>query len=124
MMMGNLIGAITRNLVALKEVERLNKVLTAQFEEVARVQQSLLPEKLPDIPSLAVATSYLTSDQAGGDYYDFLPMPGKSPRDSGCGCIGAWSRRATIMAMLRAILHCYSGGDGSAAGCCGLRITG
>ncbi len=115
MMLGNLIGSITRNLVALKEVERLNRALTAQFEEVARVQQSLLPEKLPEVPGLAVATSYLTSDQAGGDYYDFLPMP-----DGRLGILvadvsGHGAGAATIMAMLRAILHCYSGGDGSAA---------
>lgn len=116
MMMGNLIGAITRNLVALKEVERLNKVLTAQFEEVARVQQSLLPEKMPDVPGLAVATSYLTSDQAGGDYYDFLPMPGNKLGILVADVSGHGAGAATIMAMLRAILHCYSGGDGSAAG--------
>lgn len=115
MMMGNLIGAITRNLVALKEVERLNKVLTAQFEEVARVQQSLLPEKMPDVPGLAVATSYLTSDQAGGDYYDFLPMPGNRLGILVADVSGHGAGAATIMAMLRAILHCYSGGDGSAA---------
>ncbi|MBX3388263.1 MAG: PP2C family protein-serine/threonine phosphatase [Phycisphaeraceae bacterium] len=115
-MLGNLIGSITRNLVALKEVERLNKMLNAQFEEVARVQQSLLPEKTPEIPGLAVATSYLTSDQAGGDYYDFLPMPGNKLGILVADVSGHGAGAATIMAMLRAILHCYSGGDGSAAG--------
>lgn len=116
MMMGNLIGAITRNLVALKEVERLNTALNSQFEEVARVQQSLLPEKMPDVPGLAVATSYLTSDQAGGDYYDFLPMPAGRLGILVADVSGHGAGAATIMAMLRAILHCYSGGDGSAAG--------
>lgn len=115
-MLGNLIGSITRNLVALKEVERLNKALTTQFEEVARVQQSLLPEKLPEVPGLAMATSYLTSDQAGGDYYDFLPMPGGKLGILVADVSGHGAGAATIMAMLRAILHCYSGGDGSAAG--------
>lgn len=115
MLLSNLIGAMTRNLVAIKEVERLNKALNAQFEEVARVQQSLLPEKLPQVPGLAIATSYLTSDQAGGDYYDFLPMP-----DGRLGVLvadvsGHGAGAATIMAMMRAILHCYSGGDGSAS---------
>ncbi len=115
MLLANLIGAMTRNLVAIKEVERLNKALNAQFEEVARVQQSLLPEKLPQVPGLAIATSYLTSDQAGGDYYDFLPMP-----DGRLGVLvadvsGHGAGAATIMAMMRAILHCYSGGDGSAS---------
>ncbi|MBS0190179.1 MAG: PP2C family protein-serine/threonine phosphatase [Planctomycetes bacterium] len=115
-MLGNLIGSITRNLVAIREVERLNRMLTAQFEEVARVQQSLLPEQLPEVPGLSVATSYLTSDQAGGDYYDFLPMPGGKLGILVADVSGHGAGAATIMAMLRAILHCYSGGDGSAAG--------
>jgi sigma-B regulation protein RsbU (phosphoserine phosphatase) len=115
MLLSNLIGAMTRNLVAIKEVERLNGELNAQFEEVARVQQSLLPEKIPVIPGLAVATSYLTSDRAGGDYYDFLPMPGGRVGILVADVSGHGAGAATIMAMLRAILHCYSGGDGGAA---------
>lgn len=115
LLLSNLIGAMTRNLVAIKEVERLNRALVAQFEEVARVQQSLLPERLPDVPGLAFASSYLTSDQAGGDYYDFLPLPGGRMGILVADVSGHGAGAATIMAMLRAILHCYSGGDGSAA---------
>lgn len=108
-MVANLSGTATRNLVAVQEAERATRRLTAQFEEVARVQQSLLPRTLPDIPGLSVATSYLTSDQAGGDYYDFFPF-----EDGRWGILiadvaGHGAAAATVMAMLHAILHAYEG---------------
>ena len=72
MLLSNLIGAMTRNLVAIKEVERLNKALNAQFEEVARVQQSLLPEKLPQVPGLAIALMVLGCNLLGDGLRDYL----------------------------------------------------
>ena len=35
----------------------------------------LSASQIPDIPGLEVTTSYLTSDESGGDYYDFPPLP-------------------------------------------------
>lgn len=108
-MVANLSGTATRNLVAVREAERATDRLRGQFEEVARVQQSLLPRTLPDIPGLSLATSYLTSDQAGGDYYDFFPF-----EDGRWGILiadvaGHGAAAATVMAMLHAILHAYEG---------------
>jgi sigma-B regulation protein RsbU (phosphoserine phosphatase) len=108
-MLANLSGTATRNLVAVREAERATNRLRGQFEEVARVQQSLLPRTLPDIPGLTLATSYLTSDQAGGDYYDFFPF-----EDGRWGILiadvaGHGAAAATVMAMLHAILHAYEG---------------
>lgn len=108
-MLANLSGTATRNLVAVREAERATQRLRGQFEEVARVQQSLLPRTLPDIPGLTLATSYLTSDQAGGDYYDFFPF-----EDGRWGILiadvsGHGAAAATVMAMLHAILHAYEG---------------
>jgi sigma-B regulation protein RsbU (phosphoserine phosphatase) len=108
-MVANLSGTATRNLVAVREAEQATSRLRGQFEEVARVQQSLLPRTLPDIPGLSLATSYLTSDQAGGDYYDFFPF-----EDGRWGILiadvaGHGAAAATVMAMLHAILHAYQG---------------
>lgn len=108
-MVANLSGTATRNLVAVREAERASERLRGQFEEVARVQQSLLPRTLPEIPGLTLATSYLTSDQAGGDYYDFFPF-----EDGRWGILiadvsGHGAAAATVMAMLHAILHAYEG---------------
>lgn len=108
-MVANLSGTATRNLVAVGEAEQATSRLRGQFEEVARVQQSLLPRSLPEIPGLSLATSYLTSDQAGGDYYDFFPF-----EDGRWGILiadvaGHGAAAATVMAMLHAILHAYEG---------------
>lgn len=111
----SLLGMATRNLVSKRQADRLNSELNRQFEQIANIQRSLLPQKLPDIPGLDIATSYLTSDQAGGDYYDFFPFP-----DGRWGFLiadvsGHGPAAATVMAMLRAILHCYSGEEFSPA---------
>ncbi len=107
LLVGNLFGSMTKNLVSLQHIQRLNAALRQQFEDVARIQQSLLPARLPEIPRLAIATSYLTSEQAGGDYYDFFPLP-----DGKWGILiadvsGHGAGAATVMAMLHAILHTY-----------------
>lgn len=103
----NMVGTATRNLLAINRVEELNTQLTAQLEAVARVQQSLLPRKIPDIPGVTIATSYLTSNESGGDYYDFFALP-----DGRWGLViadvsGHGAAAATVMAMLHAILHAY-----------------
>lgn len=111
----SLLGMATRNLVSKRQAERLNRELDAQFEQIANIQRSLLPQKIPEIPGLAIATSYLTSDRAGGDYYDFFPFPDGTWGILIADVSGHGPAAATVMAMLRAILHCYGSGDSSPA---------
>ena len=111
LMRGNLIGRMTRNLVIRREVERLNNKLTQQFEEIAQIQMSLLPQKTPSVPGLEIATSYLTSNEAGGDYYDFFEFS-----DGRFGVViadvsGHGAGAATIMAMLQTMLHNHAHDD-------------
>ncbi len=100
----NLVGTSTRAMLALTQNRELNAALTSQFEQVARVQQSLLPKKMPPIPGLRIATSYLPSLHAGGDYYDFYQFD-----DGRWGILiadvsGHGAAAATVMAMLHALL--------------------
>jgi sigma-B regulation protein RsbU (phosphoserine phosphatase) len=71
----NFMAMANSHLLFVEEYRELNKQLTAQFEDVARVQQALLPRRTPVVPGLEIATSYLTSDIAGGDYYDVQALP-------------------------------------------------
>lgn len=107
----SLLGMATRNLVSKRQADLLNRELTHQFEQIANIQRSLLPQRLPAIPGLEIATSYLTSDRAGGDYYDFFPFPDGSWGILIADVSGHGPAAATVMAMLRAILHCYAGAD-------------
>jgi sigma-B regulation protein RsbU (phosphoserine phosphatase) len=113
---GNLVGGNNTRLILVNEIKALNARLTLQLEEVARVQRSLLPRSLPEIPGLEIATSYLTSDQAGGDYYDFFRFEGGTWGLLIADVAGHGPAAATVMAMLHAILHCYAGPDRSPEG--------
>ncbi|MBZ0173263.1 MAG: PP2C family protein-serine/threonine phosphatase, partial [Phycisphaerales bacterium] len=110
----NLVGTATRNLLAVNRADELNRRLTAQLEAVARVQQALLPREIPKIPGLKISTSYLTSDEAGGDYYDFFVLPGGRWGILIADVAGHGAAAATVMAMLHAILHGYQGPEFSA----------
>jgi phosphoserine phosphatase RsbU/P len=109
MMVANLTGSNNTRLLLVEEIRQLNQTLQRQFEEVAQVQRSLLPRKTPDIPGLEIATSYLTSDQAGGDYYDFIPLPGGRWAIIIADVSGHGAAAATVMAMLHGIIHAYNG---------------
>jgi len=115
MMFTSLLGMTTRNLVSKRQEETLNKELSSQFEQIATIQRSLLPQKTPAIPGLKIATAYLTCDRAGGDYYDFFPFPDGTWGILIADVSGHGPAAATVMAMLRAILHCYQGDDFSPA---------
>lgn len=112
----NLLAAANRNLDSLHTIRRLHNQMRDQLDQVARVQQSLLPARLPDIPGVEISTSYLTSDLAGGDYYDFFALPGGRWGVLIADVSGHGPAAATVMAMLHAILHAYSPlGDPKAA---------
>lgn len=110
----NLFGSMTKSLVWLDQINRLNERLRQQFEEVARVQQSLLPKQLPQIPGVRFATSYLTSEQAGGDYYDFFELPNGRLGITIADVSGHGPGAATVMAMLHAMIHAFPGDPSSA----------
>lgn len=52
------------------EVKQIEQELT-----IARgIQETLLPEKTPDLPQLQVVVNSLSAQQVSGDYYQFLPL--------------------------------------------------
>ncbi|MEM9083705.1 MAG: PP2C family protein-serine/threonine phosphatase [Planctomycetota bacterium] len=103
----NMLGSNVNLLVTNKRVEELRKRLEDQLQQVATIQQSLLPSRTPCVPGLEIATSYLTSNEAGGDYYDFFDMGDGNFAILIADVSGHGAGAATIMAMLRAILHSY-----------------
>ncbi len=52
--------------------ERRERDLTVARE----VQLALLPQTLPTIPGYAFYAHYQAAQEVGGDYYDFVPLPG------------------------------------------------
>lgn len=112
----NLGGATVKNTMINQRLRKANEHIRREVEQIAAIQRSLLPSEMPEIDGLTISASYETYDQAGGDYYDFIPL--------GCGvggCAdpsGPWGiviadaaghgpAAAVLMAMLHAILHAY-----------------
>lgn len=100
----NLFGRATSNLVLSDDLKRANLALDREMRAVADIQRSLLPARMPSIPTLDVAAYYQPSKRAGGDYYDFFPLP-----DGRWGVfIGDVSGHGSPAAVLMAVTHCIA----------------
>ena len=107
--MANLFGRATHNLVLSDEVKRAYEAVDREMQVVADIQRSLLPARLPEIPTLELAAHYQTSRRAGGDYYDFFPLP-----DGRWGILladvsGHGTPAAVLMAITHSIAHTLDG---------------
>ncbi|HEY1378700.1 MAG TPA: PP2C family protein-serine/threonine phosphatase [Gemmataceae bacterium] len=105
----NLYGRATSNLVQAEQVKTAYEAVDREMQTVAALQRSLLPDPLPTIPTMALAAHYQTSQRAGGDYYDFFPLP-----DGKWGILiadvsGHGTAAAVLMAVTHTIAHTYPG---------------
>lgn len=105
----NLYGRVTHNLVLAEQLKEAYEEDERELRSVARIQRSLLPARLPAIPTLGVAAHYQTSRQVGGDYYDFFPLA-----DGRWGILiadvsGHGTPAAVVMAVTHALTHTYVG---------------
>jgi len=71
----NLFGRATHNLVLADELRSAYDAVDAELQVIAQIQRSLLPQVLPQISTMQLAAHYQTARRAGGDYYDFFPLP-------------------------------------------------
>jgi phosphoserine phosphatase RsbU/P len=63
-------------LVFLLALELVDRIRVRDELEVAReLQTALLPHSAPAVPGYAIAHSYRTANEVGGDYYDLRPLP-------------------------------------------------
>lgn len=104
----NLMGRAVHSLRLGDELEEAYRVIDREMRAVSDVQQSLLPKQLPTIPTLELAASYQTAQHAGGDYYDFLPLPDGKWGILIADVCGHGAAAAVLMAITHAILHTSS----------------
>jgi len=107
--MANLFGRATHNLVLADQIHQAYEEVDRELKAVADIQRSLLPSELPEIPRLKLAANYQTARRAGGDYYDFFPLP-----DGRWGILiadvsGHGTPAAVMMAVMHSIAHNYPG---------------
>lgn len=111
----NLMSGITNAKRAMLELKAATEWIQREIDEVACLQAGLLPESLPDVPGLDIASGYATFDRAGGDFYDLFPLP-ETPEQCGGACrwgimvadaSGHGASAAVVIAMLAALLHSF-----------------
>lgn len=92
------------------ECERFLDAQTEMLRElkmVGEIQRSLLPERLPKIPGFDLASYYHPSTQAGGDYFDIVPLIGDQWGLVMADVAGHGVSAAVIMAVLRSLVHAH-----------------
>jgi serine phosphatase RsbU (regulator of sigma subunit) len=77
-----LLGVASQASIALCNARLHRDSLTHQkrvrdMELAQQVQNALLPQRLPDVPGYEFFAFYQSALEIGGDYYDFIPLPGQ-----------------------------------------------
>jgi PAS domain S-box-containing protein len=87
------------------------RVFEREHKIAETLQRSLLPERLPGIPGIAVAARYLpaaTEAEVGGDWYDVIPIPGGSVGLVMGDVAGKGLAAASMVGRLRSALRAYA----------------
>jgi len=103
----NMMGTATRNLVSRRTVEALNQKLDEQFQQIGRIQRALIPASNPELEGYTLETFYAPSTHAGGDLYDYVPLPDGRLGVMIADVSGHGAAAATVMAMLVASIRFY-----------------
>ena len=105
--MSNLFGRATHKLVLSQQLQTAYDAIDHELKVVAEIQRSLLPVELPAISTIQFAVHYQACQRAGGDYYDFFPLPGDKWGILIADVSGHGTPAAVIMAILHTIAHTY-----------------
>ncbi len=93
----------------LKKLRAANEANDREMRMVAQMQQSILPAKLPGIPTLDLAVHYQSLEQAGGDYYDLLALPKGRWGILIADVSGHGALAAVLMAITHSLTKTYAG---------------
>jgi len=93
-----------------REVQQQRDELEHELKVVSELQRNLLPERLPQVHGLKLAVHYETSRYAGGDYYDFMMLPGGLLAVLVADAEGHSAPAAVMMAMTCALFRSCSTG--------------
>lgn len=107
--MSNLFGRAAQTLVIADELKEAYQAIDRELQVVGDIQRSLLPAKLPEIPTMGLAAYYQTSQRAGGDYYDFFELPDGKWGILVADVSGHGTPAAVIMSITHGLAHAFPG---------------
>lgn len=89
--------------------------IKAEIDAANRIQGALLPASEPDLDGATVASHYRAASEIGGDYFDFLPLPGGRMGVAFGDVAGHGLTSGIIMAMAKSALLVQIGYDSAPA---------
>jgi serine phosphatase RsbU (regulator of sigma subunit)/anti-sigma regulatory factor (Ser/Thr protein kinase)/FixJ family two-component response regulator len=95
---------------AARAIERA-QAYQQEHETAVTLQRSLLPDRLPDVPGLALAARYLpgaAGAEVGGDWYDVIPLADGRVGVAMGDVVGRGIPAASLMGQLRNALRAYA----------------
>lgn len=100
------LGLRIKNHILVQDLIR-EKQEETQLEIARKIQRSLLPRKMPDVPTLSFSAMNIPARSVGGDYYDFLDVG-----EGKIGCViadvsGKGVPAALLMATVRGTIKNY-----------------
>lgn len=104
-LLSNLFARATQTVVLSQAVKEAFDGLDYELRSIAEIQRSLLPAAKPRVPGLDVAVHYRTAKRAGGDYYDFFPLPNDRLGVLIADASGHGAPAAVLMAVVHTIAH-------------------
>ncbi len=106
-----LVGFLGIALLLGRQGRRLAELAARERGVAETLQHSLLPDRLPDLPGVALAARYVpcgTGVEVGGDWYDVLPLPGGEVGLVMGDVAGHDLGAAAVMGQLRNALRAYA----------------
>ncbi len=87
--------------------------IKAEIDAANRIQSALLPKGAPDLAGTRIASHYRAATEIGGDYFDFLPLPGGQLGLALGDVSGHGLTSGIVMAMAKSALLVQVGYDAS-----------
>ena len=90
-------------------LEADNQRKTHELEEARKLQMSMLPNTIPQLPNMKIAAAMRTATEVGGDYYDFL-APHNSDLIVAIGdATGHGMKSGTMVAAIKSLFNSLDG---------------
>jgi len=94
-------------------LERHSRARDRELQVARKIQQKLLPTTPPESPTLDMFGLNIPAQEVGGDYFDWVPLPGGGQAVALGDVSGKGVAAALLMSHLRASLHAESRGQAS-----------
>lgn len=75
---GTIIARAIENVNLYNEIKKKNETIALDLELARNIQINLLPKNYPPVAGISIAADYIPMTEVGGDFYDFITLPGRN----------------------------------------------